>query len=51
MRAGHGQALLDHALPDHVAGRLVLEAVHALVEVVVTALLHPGRLAFAARYT
>jgi hypothetical protein len=31
--AGDGQPFLDHALPDHVAGDLIFEAVHALVEV------------------
>ena len=32
-RAADGQALVHHPFPDHVPGRLVLEAVHALVEV------------------
>ena len=31
--ARHGQALSEHTFPEHVAGGLVFEAVHALVEV------------------
>ena len=31
--ARHGQTLLHQAFPDHVAGGLVFESVHALVEI------------------
>ena len=35
-----GETFFQHAFPDHVAGRLVLESVHAFVEVIIERLVN-----------